>query len=132
MINETTSLEIINKFLKKFNTTIDSIGPYTHYMTYTIDNFVVGLLGYDLIYDRLEIEYIYVDEEYRNKKIASKMLMNLIGIGSNNNCINISLEVRESNIVAINFYKKHGFKEAARREKYYGSEDGILMIRELV
>ena len=49
----------------------------------------------------------------------------------NNECDNITLEVKESNKSAINFYLKNGFIEVARREKYYQDEDGILMIKEM-
>ena len=36
----------------------------------------------------------------------------------------IFLEVRESNKVAISFYKKLNFKEAGRREGYYKKDSG--------
>ena len=49
-----------------------------------------------------------------------------------NKCINITLEVDESNEAAINLYKKYGFTIAAIRKKYYGKNDGYLMIREMV
>ena len=52
-------------------------------------------------------------------------------VENSENIQNITLEVRKSNINAINFYKKHGFEEVATRENYYGSEDGILMVKEM-
>ena len=43
----------------------------------------------------------------------------------------VFLEVRESNKVAISFYKKLNFKEVGRREGYYkkdsGRESALLM-----
>lgn len=132
MISETLDINLINKFLNRFNTSIDSLGIYSHYMIYELNANVVAFLAYDLIYDRIEIEYIYVDEYYRNQGIASKMFNNLLDIGIENKCINISLEVRENNLAAIKFYKKHNFNEVAKREKYYKNENGILMVRELV
>ena len=47
------------------------------------------------------------------------------------NIQNITLEVRESNKIAINFYKKNNFEIAAIRKNYYGSENGFLMIRKI-
>ena len=41
----------------------------------------------------------------------------------------VILEVRESNIPAINLYKKFNFMEIARREKYYENENAIIMER---
>lgn len=132
MIKEIKDLDIINSFLKEFNSNINSLGIYSHYIVYELDGKNIGFMSYDLIYDRLEIEYIFVDRDHRNNGIASNLLNHLVDLGINNNCINISLEVRESNIIAKQFYKKHNFKEVAVRKKYYKDEDGILMIRELV
>ena len=44
---------------------------------------------------------------------------------------NITLEVRESNKEAIEFYKKNGYRIEAIRKNYYGSENGYLMLKEL-
>ena len=45
---------------------------------------------------------------------------------------NITLEVRVSNNIAINLYKKFGFREVALRKFYYGDEDGILMEKQVM
>lgn len=133
MIEPLNNIEVINSFLKNFNVSItDLSSPFKKYIGYNLDSKIVSFLNYSLIYDRIEIEYIYTDIAYRNKDIASKLIAYLLEVGLNNKCTNITLEVRASNINAINFYKKNGFKEIAIRKRYYESEDGILMIRELV
>ena len=129
MISSTKDLNIINEFLKNFNTSIEEIGVFSNYLIYEEKDSVVGFLNYDLIYDRIEIDYIYVNPEYRKQGIASKLFKYMVE--NKKNIQNITLEVRKSNINAINFYKKHGFEEAATRENYYGSEDGILMVKEM-
>ena len=129
MISSTKDLNIINEFLNNFNTSIEEIGVFSNYLIYKEKDSVVGFLNYDLIYDRIEIDYIYVNPEYRKQGIASK-LFNFM-VENSKNIKNITLEVRKSNINAINFYKKHGFEEVAIRENYYGSEDGILMVKEV-
>ena len=86
---------------------------------------------YDLIYERCEIEYIAVKKEYRNKKIASKLLEYVINDCKLNNIVNISLEVNVNNISAINLYKKFSFKIEAIREKYFNNDDAYLMVREV-
>ena len=79
-----------------------------------------------MIYERAEINYIFVLENYRGKKLASKMLEFMIK--SCKICENITLEVRKSNSIAISLYRKFGFKEVAIRKNYYNNEDGILMM----
>jgi len=130
MIEYTSDIELINKFLENFNTSINESGIFSKYIIYKeVD--VLGILCFQFIYERIEIDYLYVQEEYRNKGIATKMLDELVKFSVENKGLNITLEVRESNIAAINFYKKNLFKEVSSRENYYKDENGILMMREL-
>lgn len=133
MIENITDINIINYFLKEFNQNIDNLdNAFVHYIGYKKDNKTLGFASYTLIYDRIEIEYIYVLSNYRNQEIASKMLEYITKIGTIEKCLNITLEVKKSNESAIKLYKKNGFKEVALRKNYYQDEDGILMLRELV
>ncbi len=132
MINYTTEKELINSFLKYFNTKINDISEFNKYLIYSIDDKNIGFIDFSFIYDRIELNYIYVEKSYRNKNIASKLMDKLIEFAIDNKCINITLEVDESNDAAINLYKKYGFTIATIRKKYYGKNDGYLMIREMV
>ena len=105
---------------------IDDNNPFRKKIIY-LDKEELGFLIFDLIYDHIEIVDINVLEEYRNKKIGSKLMEYLINYGKDNNCYNITLEVRENNIYAIKLYKKYKFSEVAIREGYYDGMDGVLM-----
>lgn len=113
-------------FLVENNINIIDSDPFSKFIIYLENNKIVGFLSYSIIYERVEINYIFVCENYRGKKIASKLLEFMIE--SCKICENITLEVRKSNSVAISLYKKFGFEEVATREKYYNNEDGILMM----
>ena len=80
----------------------------------------------------MEIDNFFVSEEYRNHGIGTKLMAYLISLAINYRVVNITLEVRVSNIVAINLYKKFGFREVALRKYYYGDEDGILMEKQVM
>ena len=127
MIEEITKEEA-ETLLKKYffeefgNSSIDS--PFNKTVVYRL-NEIMGFINYDLIYDRIEINYIYVIEQFRNKGIAGELVKYI-----DKNIKNITLEVKESNIQAINFYLKMGFKKVSLRENYYKNENGILMIKE--
>ena len=90
--------------------------------TYIIDNKVCGYLMVLDSIDVYEILAIATIEEYRNKGIAQKLLDKI-------KTKNIFLEVRESNQIAINFYKKNNFKEISIRKNYYSepTENAIIM-----
>lgn len=106
--------------------------PFARKIEYVIGEDIIGYLEYSLIYDRMEIDNFGVIDEYRNQGIGTKLLSHLVSIAINYRVINITLEVRTSNEVAINLYKKFGFREVAIRKYYYGDEDGILMEKQVM
>lgn len=117
------------KFLisNKVDKPIDS--PFVKEVIYIENDTVVGYLGYSIMYEKAEINNIYVSEQYRSQGIGSKLLNYLVK--KCKICENITLEVRKDNINAICLYKKYGFKEVAIREKYYDGVDGVLMMLEV-
>ena len=122
-------LNLVNELLKEFNYEIsdESFNNEFFNVWVYIDQNIKGVMVFQKIYDRVEIEYIIVDEESRNLGIGSKFINKLSKLDINN----ITLEVRENNKVAIEFYKKNKFGIAAIRKNYYGSENGFLMIRKI-
>ena len=111
----------------KLDKPIDS--PFSKEVIYVEKDVVVGYLSYSIMYEKAEINNIYVLNEYRSQGIGSKLLDYLVK--KCKICENITLEVRKDNINAIYLYKKYGFKEVAIREKYYNGLDGILMMLEV-
>jgi ribosomal-protein-alanine N-acetyltransferase len=73
--------------------------------------------GYDLI-------NICVKPEHRGKGIAKKMLTNLLAFAKNKP---IMLEVRKSNVPAIQLYSSMGFTTISERPNYYKNEDAWVM-----
>ena len=121
------------KYFKK-NKIIDDLKQniFSKYFIYMEKSNIISFVNYYDLYDRFEIVNIEVLEEFRNNKIASKMMEHLIKIGQEKNILNITLEVRIDNINALKLYRKYGFKEVAKREKYYDGIDAFLMERKLM
>ena len=97
-------------------------GDNSFIYTYIIDNKVCGYLMVLDSIDIYEILAIVTIEKYRNKGIAQELLDKI-------KTKDIFLEVRESNQVAINFYKKNRFKEISIRKNYYSepTENAVIM-----
>lgn len=132
MIREfnTADLEQVNSLLSVFNYNINLSSCNAFFNIIVCEkSSIVGVLVYDKIYDRIEIEYIVVHPSYRDCGIATSMLKYIEK--KYNDVKNITLEVRNSNESAINFYSKNGFSRVTIRKNYYGNEDGILMIKKL-
>jgi len=78
-----------------------------------------------------EILNLGVEISMRKKKLASKLLNNLIDFSKARNIKQIFLEVRVSNTAAVNLYDKFKFNEIGCRPNYYitenGREDALIM-----
>lgn len=119
--------QIDDELLLKLNIKEEN-NPFINYIGYFENNNLLGYLVYNLLYDKIDIVNIFVEEKYRNRKIGTNMLQYLIEKAKEDNIINITLEVNCNNKNAIKLYKKFNFKEVAIRKCYYNNkEDGILM-----
>lgn len=133
MIKEYNSYPLfsVDNFTYKLTEKEFSTNPYLKIITYVEKDKVRGFLLYSLIYDRIEIEQFEVTTKERGKGIGDKLLKYLIEKYKEKDIKNITLEVKEDNIKAINLYKKYGFKKVSTREKYYDGINGILMEKTL-
>ena len=122
-------IPVENLLKEVFSVSFPQDNPFFQVLVYKDQEQICGILCYDKMYEQLEIEYLYVDPAYRRKKIASQLLEFMIQEATNGGVTSMSLEVNEHNQIAQKLYSKFGFKKGAIRKKYYGSEDGILMIR---
>lgn len=99
------------------------------YVVAVIDNVPVGFGGMWLIIDEGHITNIGVHPEYRGIGIGDKILSSLISICKEENICSMTLEVRASNYIAQNLYKKYGFVGEGIRKAYYedNKEDALIM-----
>lgn len=118
--------DIIVDFFPDFKV---SSNPFQDVIVYKIDDEIVGFIIYSVIYERTEIDYIAVREDYRGKGVSKELLDYFLS--SLDRCENVSLEVNCNNVRAINFYLKNGFKRVSVRKNYYDGSDGILMVKDL-
>lgn len=95
---------------------------------------IVGYILFNQILDEAEIYKIVVSKDFRKKQIAFKIMEFLLEDLQKNDVKKIFLEVRKSNIPAINLYKKCGFINIREIVDYYTNpkEDGIMMLKEVV
>ena len=90
---------------------------------------VAGYITYSVVLDEVQRANVAVHPDFRRCGIGEKLLTKLYNDAKNDNMYIITLEVRQSNIPAINLYTKCGYSECGRRKGYYKSptEDAILM-----
>jgi ribosomal-protein-alanine N-acetyltransferase len=81
-----------------------------------------------VVRDEWELENIVVDARARRRRLATRILDELLQIARARGAKAVFLEVRESNQAARALYEKWAFLESGRRRRYYQEpdEDAIL------
>ena len=102
------------------------INDYIVYVA-TFNSECIGYLCASLICDELTIYNLGIKEKYRKQGYGYQLLN--FTINSIQTISNIYVELRKSNLAALNLYKKLGFEIYNERSKYYSmpTEDAILM-----
>ena len=99
------------------------------YIVVKLGSKVVAFGGMWIIFDEGHITNIAVHPDFRRNNFGDTVVENLIKIAKDKNIASLTLEVRSSNIAAINLYKKHNFSVEGIRKNYYQNprEDGYIM-----
>jgi len=102
---------------------------FARYVVATFDNKIIGYAGMWLIADEAHITNVATHPEYRGIGAASSMFDALLSICKTESITSMTLEVRESNLAALNLYRKYDFIEEGIRKEYYADnkENAIIM-----
>lgn len=129
-LNEVMAIEKLSFRLpwKKSYFLYDMNRPNAYCLVAKENDKLVGYLVAWKIEDQLHLANIAVHPNERKKGIGSQLLKAILAIGKELKCKNIFLEVRESNFVAQNFYRKFGFTHILTQKNYYhDGEDALIL-----
>ena len=94
------------------------------------NDMIVGFAGIIILPDDVEITNIVTKKNERKKGIGKLLLAKLIEMAKKTDKNNISLEVNETNAIAIHLYKQFDFEIVGVRKKYYnGKNNAIIMTK---
>lgn len=109
---------------------------YTEYFTLTNaeTNTIVGFIGVWLLEGDVHIVNLVVHSNYRRQGFSKLLIQYLIDRYIKYKQETITLEVRESNMPAINLYTQYGFEVVGKRNNYYkdNGEAGLIMTKSLI
>ncbi len=90
---------------------------------------VAGFICFWVVRDQIHLLNIAVHPAKRRKGFATYMLKKMVQKGLEYGAKEVWLEVRPSNLAALNLYEKLGFYMKGRRPRYYSDtgEDAIVM-----
>lgn len=92
-------------------------------------DYIAGFAGLWFVLDEAHVVVIGLREAERSKGIGEMLLISGIEQAMENDSRVVTLEVRKSNMVAIELYRKYGFQEVGLRRRYYSDngEDAVIM-----
>ena len=90
---------------------------------------IIGFAGLWMFVDEGHISTIASHRDWRGRGVGELLLVTLLREAQRRSDIFATLEVRVSNTVAQNLYRKYGFTEVGRRKRYYrdNDEDALIM-----
>lgn len=102
---------------------------YAHYLVAEDEKGIIGFCGMWLVIDAAQITNVAVVERMRGQKIGEALMKEAMRVAREANMDVISLEVRVTNVVAQNLYRKLGFQDGGIRKGYYtdNGEDALVM-----
>lgn len=94
---------------------------------------IVGFAGIMLVADEAELLNIAVTPSFRGQGIGQMLLDKMITEAAQKATRRLLLEVRKSNVSAMQMYNKNQFVKLGERKNYYSNpkEDAVIMERKL-
>lgn len=104
-------------------------GPKSYFVVARINGVLVGFAGWRQEGEEAHVANIAVHPQMRGRKIGELLLRTILEEAVRRGLKTSLLEVRKSNIVAQNLYRKYGYRVIAIRRAYYHFplEDAVVM-----
>lgn len=106
--------------------------PLSLWIVAVDEGVVVGYVGSQSVLGEADMMNLAVDNNHRRCHIGQDLVMKLVDKLRANGVHCLTLEVRASNIAAIQLYMKLGFSQIGRRPNYYANpkEDALILRKE--
>lgn len=104
-------------------------GQKSYFVVARINGVLVGFAGWRQEGDEAHVANIAVHPKMRGRKIGELLLRTILEEAVRRGLNTSLLEVRKSNIIAQNLYRKYGYKVVTIRRAYYQFplEDAVIM-----
>ena len=100
-----------------------------HYLVAMVGPQVIGFGGLMQVADEGHVTTMAVDPTFRRRAVGTRLLLELLHLGSAAGVVDATLEVRVSNQPAQALYRRFGFAPEGVRPRYYSSptEDALIL-----
>ncbi len=112
-----------------------STNPVNVFLVSINEDGVVGYLDFLITFNSASIVQIATKSDVRNRHIATSLLKEMFKMlpsEGDDKVEFVTLEVRQSNAIAIDLYKKFGFEIITIKKNYYvNGEDALYMVKRM-
>ena len=106
--------------------------PFSNLLVFEENQAIIGYIDWWITYEQAQLANIAVHPANWKQSIGQQLLNEALQDAIEEECENMTLEVRISNERAIQFYEKNGFISVNTRKNYYDDgENAYLMIKPL-
>jgi len=95
------------------------------------DQMIIGYISYRVVDDKAELLNFLIRTDYQTQGHGKNLFDFVLNELKAEDVKTLILEVRVSNLRAINFYEKYGFLEVITIKNYYQNEDGKVLLLEV-
>ena len=108
--------------------------PFSQMFVWEEDSEIVGYMGIWIIFEQAQLTNLAVNKKYQGKGYGRKLLEMGISLCQDAGCEIMTLEVRQSNVVAKSLYQSCGFEKVSVKKDYYqdNHEDADVMMKGLI
>lgn len=101
----------------------------SYFIVAKLEDRIIGYGGFWLVVDEAHLVNIAVHPDFRRQGIGAQIMQYMLNLAKQLGAKRATLEMRESNLIAQNFYSKFGFIACALRKKYYPDtqENAVIM-----
>lgn len=108
-------------------------GHAKYYVAVEENGAITGYIGLHHVLDVAYITNLAVAPDFRRQGIGKALLTKALETCRSMDISSVTLEVRESNKIAISLYRRFGFSAVGKRINYYRNpiEDALIMLLEI-
>lgn len=108
--------------------------PFSQMFVWEENSEIVGYMGIWIIFEQAQLTNLAVNKKYQGKGYGRKLLEMGISLCQEAGCEIMTLEVRQSNVVAKLLYQSCGFEKVSVKKDYYqdNHEDADVMMKGLI
>ena len=135
--NDIPRLVLLEEELLKETVGEEMLGAELHnkfarFYVATFNGIVIGYLSCWMVEETVDIINVVIDKDYQHQGFGQALFSQMEEEAKANNCTNIMLEVKETNLKAIKFYQKQGYEQISIRKNYYQDHTNALIMKKVI